>query len=136
TCRNLYPESFYYFKTDFSNILLVIDGFGTGYSSLSDLNRFPIDTLKIDESFVSKINPDNENTSINITHSIIGLAHSLGVKVVAEGIQNEDHMSYLRQVRCDYGQGDLFGKPLTAEAATSWAEQGLDWRWTPENSPA
>ena len=112
-------------------IPLVIDDFGTGYSSLSYLNRFPIDTLKIDRSFVSRVNLNTENTSISIIHSIIGLAHSLGVKVVAEGVEKEEHMDYLRQARCDYGQGYLFAKPLTAENATCWAERGLDWRWVP-----
>ncbi|MEM0981002.1 MAG: EAL domain-containing protein [Cyanobacteria bacterium P01_H01_bin.58] len=113
---------------------LVIDDFGTGYSSLSYLNRFPIDTLKIDRSFVSKINVDTENTSVSITHSIISLAHSLGVKVVAEGIEKEEQMDYLRLARCDYGQGYLFAKPFPAKIATDWAEKGLDWRWVP--SPA
>ncbi|NEQ43533.1 MAG: EAL domain-containing protein [Leptolyngbya sp. SIOISBB] len=109
---------------------LVIDDFGTGYSSLSYLNRFPIDTLKIDRSFVSKINVNAENTSVSITHSIIGLAHSLGVKVVAEGIETKEQMDYLRLARCDYGQGYLFAKPFPADIATDWAERGLDWRWT------
>ncbi|MEL6765208.1 MAG: EAL domain-containing protein, partial [Cyanobacteria bacterium J06607_6] len=85
----------------------------------------------IDRSFVSRVNLNTENTSISIIHSIIGLAHSLGVKVVAEGVEKEEHMDYLRQARCDYGQGYLFAKPLTAENATCWAERGLDWRWVP-----
>lgn len=110
---------------------LVIDDFGTGYSSLSYLNRFPIDTLKIDRSFVSKIDVDTENTSVSITHSIISLAHSLGVKVVAEGIEQKEQMDYLRLARCDYGQGYLFAKPFPATIATDWAEKGLDWRWVP-----
>lgn len=108
---------------------LVIDDFGTGYSSLSYLNRFPIDTLKIDRSFVSDIDITNENTSLNITHSIISLAHSLGVKVVAEGIENAYHLAYLKQAKCDFGQGFLFSKPVEAEAATHLAEAGLKWRW-------
>ena len=108
---------------------LVVDDFGTGYSSLSYLNRFPIDTLKIDRSFVSDIDISNENTSLNITNSIISLAHSLGVKVVAEGIEKAYHLAYLSQMKCDYGQGYLFSKPLAAQEATSLAEQGLDWRW-------
>ena len=112
-------------------IPLVIDDFGTGYSSLSYLNRFPIDTLKIDCSFVSRISANIENTSIGTIHSIIGLAHSLGVKVVAEGIEKEEQMDYLRQARCHYGQGYLFAKPLPADSANIWAERGLDWRWIP-----
>lgn len=108
---------------------LVVDDFGTGYSSLSYLNRFPIDTLKIDRSFVSNLNVKDENTSLSITHSIIGLAHSLGVKVVAEGIENAYQLVYLKQVKCDYGQGYLFARPMDAAAATSFGEAGLDWHW-------
>ncbi|NER78274.1 MAG: EAL domain-containing protein [Leptolyngbya sp. SIO1D8] len=108
---------------------LVVDDFGTGYSSLSYLNRFPIDTLKIDRSFVSNMDIPNENTSLNITNSIISLAHSLGVKVVAEGIEKAYHLAYLKQMRCDYGQGYLFSEPLDALSATDLAQKGLDWPW-------
>ncbi|MEO0534918.1 MAG: EAL domain-containing protein [Cyanobacteria bacterium P01_A01_bin.123] len=108
---------------------LVIDDFGTGYSSLSYLNRFPIDTLKIDRSFVSNIDISNENTSLNITQSIISLAHSLGVDVVAEGIEKAYHLACLKQMKCDFGQGFLFSKPIEADAATHLAENGLNWPW-------
>jgi diguanylate cyclase (GGDEF)-like protein len=110
-------------------VQVAIDDFGTGYSSLSYLNRFPIDTLKVDRSFISKIDDSDANTSIKITHSIISLAHSLGVKVVAEGIERLYHLAYLTQLKCDYGQGYLFSKPLEAKDATCLAEKGLDWRW-------
>jgi diguanylate cyclase (GGDEF)-like protein len=111
-------------------IQLAIDDFGTGYSSLSYLNRFPIDTLKIDRSFISKMNEcDDNNSSINITNSIIALAHSLGVKVVAEGVENLYHLLYLKNLKCDYAQGYLFSKPLDTEAATLLAEKGIDWKW-------
>lgn len=105
-------------------VLLVIDDFGTGYSSLSYLNKFPIDTLKVDRSFISSIDVTNENTSLNITQSIIGLAHSLGVKVVAEGIEEDYQLTYLQQVYCDYGQGYLFSKPVDIVEATKLAIQG------------
>ena len=106
-----------------------IDDFGTGYSSLSYLNRFPIDTLKVDRSFISKLDQSNNNTCIDITHSIISLAHSLGVKVVAEGVERLYHLAWLQQQKCDYGQGFLFSKPLAAEDATHFAEQGVRWPW-------
>lgn len=112
-------------------VLLVIDDFGTGYSSLSYLNKFPIDTLKIDRAFVSNIDVANENTSLNITQSIIGLAHSLGVKVVAEGIEKSYQLTYLQQVYCDYGQGFLFAKPMGADDAAEWAKSDLNWYWKP-----
>ncbi|MGF1522078.1 MAG: EAL domain-containing protein [Leptolyngbyaceae cyanobacterium] len=105
-------------------VFLVIDDFGTGYSSLSYLNKFPIDTLKVDRSFISSIDVANENTSLNITQSIIGLAHSLGVKVVAEGIEEDYQLTYLQQVYCDYGQGYLFSKPVNVTEATEWAVNG------------
>ncbi|WP_017296511.1 EAL domain-containing protein [Nodosilinea nodulosa] len=108
---------------------LGIDDFGTGYSSLSYLNRFPVDILKVDRSFISQIDKSGKNTSVNITNSIITLAHSLGVKVVAEGIEGLYHLAWLQQQKCDYGQGFLFSKPLTAEDATRFAEKGLDWTW-------
>ena len=111
-------------------VQLAIDDFGTGYSSLSYLNRFPIDTLKVDRSFVSKVNtPTYDSVSVNITNSIIGLAHSLGVKVVAEGVEELYHLMYLKHMECDYAQGYLFSKPLNQEKATSLAEKGLDWIW-------
>lgn len=108
---------------------LAIDDFGTGYSSLSYLNKFPIDTLKVDRSFISQIDNSEENTSMNVTNSIISLAHNLGVKVVAEGIENLYHLTWLKLQRCDYGQGYLFSKPLAAKEATSFAERGLNWIW-------
>jgi EAL domain-containing protein (putative c-di-GMP-specific phosphodiesterase class I) len=108
---------------------LAIDDFGTGYSSLSYLNRFPIDTLKVDRSFIAEIDQGNQNTSLNITNSIIKLAHSLGVKVVAEGVENLYHLTWLEQQKCDYAQGFLFAAPLDVSAATALAEAGLDWRW-------
>jgi EAL domain-containing protein (putative c-di-GMP-specific phosphodiesterase class I) len=109
---------------------LAIDDFGTGYSSLSYLSKFPIDALKIDKSFVAEIDKsDNRNTSMNVTNSVIGLAHSIGVKVIAEGIESAYHLMWLQHLKCDYGQGFLFAKPLMPNEATQLAEQGLDWKW-------
>jgi diguanylate cyclase (GGDEF)-like protein len=102
---------------------IYIDDFGTGYSSLSYLHRFPIDALKIDRSFIAEISQVDETSSSTIVHSIIGLAHNLGVKVIAEGIENDDHLVYLKASGCDYGQGYLFSKPLKASQVERLVQQ-------------
>ncbi|MGP1386322.1 MAG: EAL domain-containing protein [Thainema sp.] len=107
-------------------IQLAIDDFGTGYSSLTYLNKLPIDTLKIDKSFISEIDDNNPNTSFNVTQSIIGLAHSLKVKVVAEGIEKIRHLTWLKERKCDYGQGFLFSKPVNSCEAGRLLEKGLE----------
>ena len=95
-------------------VRLSIDDFGTGYSSLSYLKRFPIDTLKVDRSFVRDIPGDADD--MLITTGIISLAHSLGIQVVAEGVETGAQLSFLRGQRCDAMQGYYFSKPVTAEA--------------------
>jgi predicted signal transduction protein with EAL and GGDEF domain len=91
-------------------ISLSLDDFGTGFSSLSYLMRFPIRTLKIDRSFISEIESSSE--SAHIVQTIINLGHNLGMKVVAEGIENMSQMRLLRALSCDYGQGYLFSRPI------------------------
>ena len=91
---------------------LSIDDFGTGYSSLSRLQRFPVDTLKIDRSFISAIASDPE--TLEIVRIIIMLAHNLGLKVVAEGIENEQQREKLQHFGCEVGQGFLFHRPEPA----------------------
>jgi len=98
-------------------VQLSIDDFGTGYSSLSYLHRFPIDILKIDRSFVSRMNTDRE--SRGIVETIIILANKLGKEVVAEGVELEEHRAALASLSCRFAQGFLFSKPLDAEAATA-----------------
>ena len=98
-------------------IQVSIDDFGTGYSSLSRLHQFPIDTLKIDRSFVNQINQTGEN--IEMVEAIIALAHSLGMDVVAEGIETAEQLTQLKQLQCEYGQGYLFSKPLNWRAAAA-----------------
>ncbi len=98
------------------DIKLSIDDFGTGYSSLSYLRRFEIDTLKVDMSFVNRIDTDEE--SWEIIRTIVTLGNNLGKDVVAEGIERGKQRELLLALRCRYGQGYFFSKPVDAEAAT------------------
>nr|WP_227873331.1 EAL domain-containing protein [Aphanothece sacrum] len=95
------------------NIAICLDDFGTGYSSLSYLHRFPVDTIKIDRSFINRIGePD---AKLEIVQSIITLAHNLGMNIVAEGIETQEQLTYLQSLQCDFGQGYFFSKPLNKE---------------------
>lgn len=94
-------------------VRVAIDDFGTGYSSLSYLKRFPIDTLKLDRSFVTGATSNPDDAALVM--AIITLAHNLRLRVVAEGIEREEEMSFLRLLRCDEGQGYFLGKPKPAE---------------------
>jgi EAL domain-containing protein (putative c-di-GMP-specific phosphodiesterase class I) len=98
-------------------IRVAIDDFGTGYSSLAYLKRFPIDSLKIDRSFVADVPGDSGNTAI--TQAIMAMAHSLGLKVIAEGVESEEQFAFLRAHGCEELQGYFFSKPVTAEEATA-----------------
>ena len=91
-----------------------IDDFGTGYSSLGYLQRLPIDTLKIDRTFVGRIG--NNGSGSEIIQTILALAHDLGMKVIAEGIETDEQLSRLRSMDCEYGQGYLFTKPVESQA--------------------
>ncbi len=92
-------------------VSLAIDDFGTGYSSLSYLQRFPLDILKVDKSFVDELG--NEQGS-EIVAAVINLAHALGLRVVAEGVETEAQLDVLRHLGCDYAQGYLFSRPVPA----------------------
>ena len=111
-------------------IQLSIDDFGTGYSSLSYLHKFPIDTLKIDRSFVSRMGENGENTEI--VRTILTLAENLGLDVIAEGVETVDQLEKLRQYGCRYAQGFLFAKPMPVgeidekmKTQQSWLPQGV-----------
>lgn len=96
-------------------VQLSIDDFGTGYSSLARLHQLPIDTLKIDRSFVSQMGDDSE--SLEIVRTIITLAHSLEMDVIAEGVETPEEWQQLRSLNCEYAQGYFFSKPVACQAA-------------------
>lgn len=100
-------------------VRLSIDDFGTGYSSLTYLHRFPIDTLKIDRSFVAVLDKDN----LEIVRTILNLAENLGMDVVAEGVETQEQMSLLRNLSCQSGQGYFFSKPMTVAEAEKVIEE-------------
>ncbi|HEY9835572.1 MAG TPA: bifunctional diguanylate cyclase/phosphodiesterase, partial [Vampirovibrionales bacterium] len=97
-------------------INLCMDDFGTGYSSLSYLHRFPLDTLKIDRSFVNRIGVEGENSEIVLT--IVSLAHDLGMEVIAEGVETLAQLEKLQQLGCAMAQGYLFSPPVDSEMAS------------------
>jgi EAL domain-containing protein (putative c-di-GMP-specific phosphodiesterase class I) len=95
-------------------VQLALDDFGTGYSSLSYLRRFPIDTLKIDQSFVHDLTTDADDASI--VSAMIGMGKSLHMGVVAEGVQTHAQLAFLQEHACPEGQGYYFSQPLAADA--------------------
>ncbi len=108
-------------------VRLSIDDFGTGYSSLSHLQRLPLHELKIDKSFVLQMT-DNDNDLV-IVRSTIDLAHNLGLTVVAEGIETEQHLAILRELGCDSGQGFFVSQPLPIERLTTWLDETSKDQW-------
>jgi EAL domain-containing protein (putative c-di-GMP-specific phosphodiesterase class I) len=94
-------------------IQIALDDFGTGYSSLEYLQQFPFDILKIDRGFIKKI--DENGTNSVITQTIIQMAHRLGLKVVAEGVETKQQLKFLQQNQCDEVQGFLFSRPLSTK---------------------
>ena len=95
-----------------------IDDFGTGYSSLSHLKRFPVDALKIDRSFVTDLPGDLDDVAI--TKAILSIGKSLNMEVVAEGVENEEQLEFLRELGCDYVQGYFLSRPLPADELAVW----------------
>jgi EAL domain-containing protein (putative c-di-GMP-specific phosphodiesterase class I) len=106
-------------------IPLSIDDFGTGYSSLSYLHRLPVDILKVDRSFVQNMHQDPD--SHNIVKAIISLAHSLNMKVIAEGVETEQHYRMLSDLGCEFGQGYWFARPISADEAAQLLRSGPCW---------
>jgi len=104
-------------------VMLSIDDFGTGYSSLSSLKKFPVARLKIDKSFVTELPNSMEDRSI--AQAVIALGHSLNLKVIAEGVENQDQLSFLHEQSCDEIQGFLFSRPTPAEEFENLLRTGV-----------
>jgi EAL domain-containing protein (putative c-di-GMP-specific phosphodiesterase class I) len=109
-------------------VQVAIDDFGTGYSSLAYLKRFPIDKLKVDKSFIADI-PANL-ADMEITAAIIGLAKNLNLEVLAEGVETQAQLAFLRGKGCDTVQGFLFSRPLSAEGLIKVLVEGKNVGWT------
>ena len=99
-------------------IKIALDDFGIGYSAINYLKKFPIDLLKIDRSFIANI--DKDQVDLAITKTLIDLAHALGMKVVAEGVETYTQYSILNDLQCDEIQGFLFGKPISSGKITTF----------------
>ena len=100
---------------------LAIDDFGTGYSSLAYLKRFPVNTLKIDRAFITDISSDNDDVAI--VEAVLGLGKHFNMKVVAEGVEDEEQLNFLKSQGCDIAQGYYISKPLSSEQYNQWLER-------------
>jgi len=105
-------------------VKLAIDDFGTGYSSLSYLKRFPVHYVKIDQTFIRDLSPGGEDAAI--TRAIIAMAHSLELKVVAEGVETQAQMDFLKSQNCDEIQGFLISRPVEASAFAELLRAQID----------
>lgn len=108
-----------------SGISVAMDDFGTGYASFRQLVEMPIDILKIDRSFVDRVARDTRGRQI--VKAVISMAHQLGMKVVAEGVEDREQLLILVEMGCDYAQGYFFAKPLPPEQAREWAGRAVTW---------
>ncbi len=115
--RHHYCDECIFKELQTMGVNIAIDDFGTGYSSLSYLKRFPVNTLKIDRSFIKDICQNNDDAAI--TTAIIAMAHSLQLSVVAEGVEKSEQLMFLRSRKCEVVQGYLFSRPLPAEEITN-----------------
>jgi EAL domain-containing protein (putative c-di-GMP-specific phosphodiesterase class I) len=106
-------------------VQLSIDDFGTGYSSLSYLHRLPLDTLKIDRSFTKSIGLEGD--SMEIVRTILPMANSLRLNVIAEGVETAEQLAILRKLRCEYAQGYYFSKPVSADEAEALLGKNPKW---------
>jgi diguanylate cyclase (GGDEF)-like protein/PAS domain S-box-containing protein len=109
-------------------ISLAIDDFGTGYSSLSYLHRFPLDTLKIDRSFISGLSDGNSKDGAEIARTILPMASNLHLEVVAEGVETGEQVALLKRLDCNYGQGFYFSKPVPAAEAGLLLAKRASWQ--------
>jgi EAL domain-containing protein (putative c-di-GMP-specific phosphodiesterase class I) len=113
---------------------IAIDDFGTGYSSLNYLKRFPIDTIKVDRSFVMDI-PDNAD-DMEITAAVIAMAHGLKLEVVAEGIETAEQLGFLTKHHCEYGQGYYFSRPVPLSDVEKLLDPGVSLLRNPRQRPS
>jgi diguanylate cyclase (GGDEF)-like protein len=104
-------------------IRVTVDDFGTGYSSLSYLRKFPVDSLKIDQSFVRQIGADGDDSTI--VKAVIGMAQGLKLRVIAEGVETADEVAFLRACRCDEAQGYYFSRPVPAQQFATLLRDGI-----------
>ncbi len=102
-------------------VQLSIDDFGTGYSSLSYLKRFPVQKIKIDRSFIKDIETDEDDSAIAM--AIVQLGHTLGMTVVAEGVESETQLKLLQQMKCDIIQGFYFSEPIDFDKVENWIDE-------------
>jgi EAL domain-containing protein (putative c-di-GMP-specific phosphodiesterase class I) len=109
-----------------SGIRIAIDDFGTGYSSLNHLKRFPINTVKVDRTFVRDIPTDPDDAAI--VGAIVSMAHNMGLKVIAEGVETEEQLEFLRTLQCDEIQGFLFSPPVTHQEAMELLDLNISSR--------
>ncbi|RMF19103.1 MAG: EAL domain-containing protein [Gammaproteobacteria bacterium] len=109
---------------DEMGVKLSVDDFGTGYSALSYLKSYPFDTLKIDRSFINDITVEEEDEAL--VNAIITMAHSLGLDVIAEGVEDESQLAFLIEKGCDMAQGYFFSRPMPPEDLLEWAQKNLN----------
>ena len=107
---------------DRMGVRLALDDFGTGYSSLSYIKQLPVDSVKIDKSFVTSAAHDAGDATV--VETIIAMSHQLGMRVIGEGVETVEHVDFIRRRGCDLAQGFYFGRPLAADAFSAWCE---DW---------
>ena len=110
-------------------VKIAIDDFGTGYSSLAHLQRFPVDALKIDRSFISGLRDNRESETL--IHTLVQLGKALSIQTFAEGIEGPEELSLLKEEACDSGQGFLFARPLDVEGTEAFLRD-----WATEAMPA
>lgn len=115
---------------DALGVTLAIDDFGTGYSSMSYLRQLPVDIIKIDRSFVAELTTDESAAAI--VETVINLAHTLGLKVTAEGIETHEQLTRLKELGCDFGQGYLIARPMAGDALADWV---CNREWRQVNDP-